>query len=144
MKLQDLKRGMRCTTMGGYTFIVGEVKGSHIEFLEKASNDLDIVGAVLPDLTNYFEDDWIVKVEDITQRGYKVIWERKDPKKYYLRIPNYWLFSRNFLNYNTVDKSYWFGAVDEGSCWKVEFTQEEIDNLPNQDFIKTLIKEEVQ
>lgn len=70
--------------------------------------------------------------------------EREEPKKYYLRIPNYWVFSRNYLNYHTVDKSYWFGTTDEGPDWKTQFTQEEIENLPNQEFVKSLIKEEVK
>ena len=70
--------------------------------------------------------------------------EREEPKKYYLRLPDYLYESSSYLNYNAIDKKYcFFGGFGFGEL-QTQFTQEEIDNLPNQEFIKTLIKEKVQ
>ena len=61
------------------------------------------------------------------------IWERKE-KRYTLQCP--------------VTKQYLVGREDDGYKWlneiEIEFTQKEIDNMPNQGFISQLIKEEVE
>ena len=70
--------------------------------------------------------------------------EREEPKKYYLRIPNYLYKSESYLNYATLSKTYYISDETEPGKFQTQFTQEEIDNLPNQEFIQSLIKEKVR
>ena len=70
--------------------------------------------------------------------------ERKSEKKYYLRFPIKVDPTVSYLNYDENISGYSFNNNRETYCWKTQFTQKEIDELPNQDFIKTLIKEEVE
>ena len=75
--------------------------------------------------------------------------EREEPKKYYLRLPKAFTEEEySYLNYITdgfgILSGFRFDSKDP--CPKfnqTKFTQKEIDNLPNQEFIKSLIKEEV-
>lgn len=67
--------------------------------------------------------------------------EREEPKKYYLTLPYPYQIESQYLN--NKNGSYMFANNIELSRWQTKFTQEEIDNLPNQDFIQSLIKEEV-
>lgn len=70
--------------------------------------------------------------------------EREEEKKYYLKLPFQQENLFDYLNYNNDLKKYRFSNNEESIYYKTQFTQREIDNLPNQDFIKTLIKEEVK
>lgn len=70
--------------------------------------------------------------------------EREEINKYRLRLPNTQKTDyESYLNYNLKDKTYFIGDETNIERFKTEFTEEEIDNLPEQSFIKTLIQEEV-
>lgn len=144
MKLQDLKRGMRCTRRSGLQYIVDETEieegAAHYTLHSKSFGE---PGGLNEDLAHSrFSSLDIVKVEDITLDGYKTIWERED-ERYYLELPNSWYEDR-YLNYNISSKLWHFSGKKGTHRWQTQFTQEEIDQLPHQDFIKTLIKEEVK
>lgn len=68
--------------------------------------------------------------------------EREEPKKYYLTLPHPYQIESQYLN--NRNGNYTFANNIELNRWQTKFTQEEIDNLPNQDFIQILIKEEVE
>ena len=70
--------------------------------------------------------------------------EREEPKKYYLRLPKGYNIVNTYLNYDTECDEYMFSDNVETDEYQTKFTQEEIDNLPNQNFVKTLTKEEVK
>lgn len=71
--------------------------------------------------------------------------KRKEDKKYYLKLPfDVGINDSFYLNYNNTSGDYGFMSRFESSDWKTKFTQKEIDNLPSQDFIRTLIKENVE
>ena len=69
--------------------------------------------------------------------------EREETEKYYLILPNESKDNNQCLNINVISQEYTFNSKYEGSIWNTKFTQEEIDKLPYQDFIQSLIKEEV-
>lgn len=48
----------------------------------------------------------------------------------------------NFLRYNQEKNNFFIGGRDEDYPIKTRFTQEEIDQLPNQDFVKKLLKQD--
>ena len=151
MKLKDLRRGMRCTNREGDVYVIDCVHFDwddmawRIDFIGDSKYGYCAVSSIEEDLTNgngHVEVD-IMKVEDIGIDGYKTIWER--PKeKYYLRLPK--IYTQNFfannsyLNYVISDNRYIFDGKEERSQYKTQFTQEEIDVLPRQDFIKSLDK----
>ena len=70
--------------------------------------------------------------------------ERKSEKKYYLRLPIKGNPAVSYLNYNAENGVFNFSSYTESHSWMTQFTQNEINSLPSQDFIKTLIKEEVK
>ena len=75
--------------------------------------------------------------------------EREEPKKYYLRLPDVFTEScYSYLNYITdgfgILSGFRFDSQTPSKFNQTQFTQEEIDAMPNQEFIKTLIKEEVE
>lgn len=70
--------------------------------------------------------------------------EREEPKKYYLTLPEMFGKNKLYLNYRAYGNEYFFNNRLTTEYCQTQFTQEEIDNLSNQDFIKTLIKEEVE
>ena len=149
MKLQDLKRGMRCTTRDEDVFIVGSVIIDNayencIAYLTVSKNSNIGFNNMNEDLTGGDSNNDIVRVEDITMDGYKTIWEREEPK-YYLRLPNH--DKDASLNYLNADRTSGLFYIENNvTCitLKTQFTQEEIDKLPNQDFIQSLEKEEVE
>lgn len=71
------------------------------------------------------------------QEYYKVIFEylmtpieeRKEDKKYYLKQIGLSDF-RSFLNYGNSSKTYTVESAEESDIFKTQFTQEEIDNMP--------------
>lgn len=71
------------------------------------------------------------------QEYYKVIFEylmtpieeRKDKKKYYLKQIGLSDF-RSFLNYGKSSKTYTVESAEESDIFKTQFTQEEIDEMP--------------
>ena len=69
---------------------------------------------------------------------------REEEKKYTLSLPMPYSDDYRYKTYlHKVDgETYIFNLEDELHPIST-FTQEEIDGLPNQDFIKTLVKEEV-
>ena len=69
--------------------------------------------------------------------------ERQDVEKYYLRLPEIFDIEWAYLNYWEEGDKYFFNDHLPKEATQTQFTQEEIDNLPNQKFIKSLIKEEV-
>lgn len=70
--------------------------------------------------------------------------EREEEKKYYLKLPFDVRNEGFYLNYNNNYETYGFLSKFESSDWKTQFTQREIDNMPSQDFIRTLIKENTE
>ena len=91
--------------------------------------------------------------EDTSQELYSIVFEyvltpleeREEPKKYYLRLPNHDKdVSLNYLNVDRTSGHFYIDNNMNGITLKTQFTQEEIDKLPNQDFIQSLIKEEVE
>lgn len=71
--------------------------------------------------------------------------EREERKKYRLKLPNTQKTDyESYLNYNLKDKTYFIGDATNIERFKTEFTAEETGNLPEQAFIQTLIKEEVE
>lgn len=68
--------------------------------------------------------------------------EREEPKRYYLTLPHPYQIETRYLNKR--NGNYMFANNIERNRWQTKFTQEEIDNLPNQDFIKTLNKWEAE
>ena len=92
------------------------------------------------------------KYNGIKPMEWELVWERKEPK-YYLRslvdADAYVLDGvsesvDNYLNFNADIKILFISDYFESGAIQTKFTQEEIDNLPNQEFIKTLVKEEVK
>ena len=145
MKLQDLKRGMRCTLRNGTNKIIDTVciEPNRVECLPNKQG----VKATYFSFNEYLyhkdtSDLDIVKVEDITLDGYEVIWERKE-EKFYLKLPRGYSNSL-VLNYGCLSERFYFDSRDEGSHRKTQFTKEEIEELPNQDFIQSLEKEPVK
>lgn len=143
MKLQDLKRGMRCTNRRGRVYIVDEVDGKYIKYLTCDIEFYAGVDNMNEDLTNEAYVCDIMKVEDITLDGYKTIWEREE-EKYYLKIPNYWLDNGGYLVVGKVNREYKIGNDTETEFRQTKFTKEEIYNLPKQKFIQGLEKVEVK
>lgn len=70
--------------------------------------------------------------------------EREEPKKYYLKLPRMFDGELAYMNYHKYYNEYFFNDRFTTELVQTQFTQEEIDNLPNQDFIRSLIKEEVE
>lgn len=81
MKLNDLKRGMRCTRKDGIIIYVECVKEDEIWFMPISNLINKMCDGMKDDLTNDVDDLVIVKVEDITLNGYETIWEREEPVK---------------------------------------------------------------
>ena len=85
--------------------------------------------------------------ETIIEKAFKYIMtpleEREEPKRYYLRLPNSCDSNLTYLNYDTWNELFSFMGMMQNKKWQTQFTQEEIDNLPEQAFIQTLIQEEV-
>ena len=83
---------------------------------------------------------------------WELVWEPKEPK-YYLRswIDEYGYILEdvskseyNYLNFDTDDKTLFLSDDFEDGIFKTQFTKREINELPHQEFIKTLVKEEVK
>ena len=92
------------------------------------------------------------KYNGIKPMEWELVWERKEPK-YYLRswideegniLEDVFESEYNYLNFGTDDKTLFFSSNFENGIIQTQFTQEEIDELPNQEFIKTLVKEEIR
>lgn len=87
------------------------------------------------------------KAEDVvviykpTETGFERAWTKPEPKLYTLELPNNNSINRFYNRY--VDEHYRFSIDVERNGYQTQFTQEEIDNLPNQDLIEALIKKEV-
>lgn len=143
MKLTDLKRGMKCTTRNADEFIVRKVGKIDISFIADSRHGYKGIGLMKQNLTNQFRESDIIKVEDITLDGYKVIWERAEDK-YYLRLPNADDVHSTYLNYDAGNELFGFMGKLPTEKWQTQFTQEEIDKLPYRDFIQSLIKELVE
>ena len=146
MRVYDLERGMRCTLRNGQVIVIGKVrKDSCITLLYPNSEGIVAIGWVNEDLTHYYgnKDEDIVKVEDLSIDGYKTIWVRKE-KKYTLRLPYDFVEGSRYLNYIPETDKFKFDTSYHTTIYRTEFTQEEIDGFPNQEVIKTLIKEEVE
>ena len=60
---------------------------------------------------------------------------------YTLELPNN---ESRLRFYNQFEDAYIFNRLEYCSTYKTHFTQKEIDNLPNQELIKTLIKKEIK
>lgn len=143
MRLEDLKRGMKCTYRNGVAFIVSSTNNREIEYLDRKHDGVDGIYNINGDLTHEYNKNLdIMKVEDITLDGYKTIWEREEDK-YYLKLPSEYHYD-SFLNYSRINRRYYFFDKNEDENYKTQFTLDEIDNLPNQDFIQTLEKELVE
>lgn len=75
---------------------------------------------------------------------------REEPKKYTLELPNTTIKARYFrFGLPHAKHSYKFGALPKSTTngdidYQTYFTQQEIDNLPNQELIKCLIEKEVE
>lgn len=83
----------------------------------------------------------IVAIYRPTETGFERVWTRPEPKLYTLEVPDN---KSDVRFYNQVGyKDYLFSNSFQTKIYKTQFTQEEIDNLPNQDLIKVLIKKEV-
>ena len=147
MRLEDLKRGMRCTCRNGIEFIISSTNNREIEYLDRKHGGADGVYNINGDLTHsFFEDLDIMKVEDITLDGYKTIWERKE-EKFYLRIPNTETNDFDiYLNYDKANDTYFISDNEEDIFGNVQtqFTEEEIYTLPRQIFIQGLEKVKVK
>lgn len=148
MKLQDLKRGMRCTTRDEDVFIVGSViidnqYENSIAYLEVSKNSNIGFTNMNEDLTGRYSNNDIMKVEDITMNGYKTIWEREEPE-YYLRLPKDLvgkeLLYSYYLNFNKLEKKYFFDTKLQTTISKTQFTQAEIDKLDTTHLIKEEVK----
>ena len=70
--------------------------------------------------------------------------EREESKKYYLKLPEMFDSDLGYVNYEKDDNCYFFSDMFTTDLFQTQFTQEEIDNMPDQEFIQSLIKEEVQ
>lgn len=144
MRLQDLKRGMRCTRRDGKILLVDGViyEDGTVLYYDNDKPNYTYLDYNLTSKLDKRERD-IVIVEDITVDGFKVIWER-EVEKYYLRAPNSCDINLSYLNYETRTGSYYFMGNTHNKNWETQFTLEEINKLPCQDFIKSLIKEKVE
>jgi hypothetical protein len=71
---------------------------------------------------------------------------REEPKKYTLALPNNNLSRKYYAQNKLIKEHYKFTIKSKGNnnTYKAYFTQKEIDQLPNQEFIKQLLKEEVE
>ena len=144
MKRQDLKRGMRCTERSGLQYIIDEVEADKITFIYPVGDDYSGVYYINEDLTSgtIYDDADIMKVEDITEDGYEVIWEREE-ERYYLKLPKGYHYN-TYLNYSYQRNRYYFSDKEESKDFKTTFTLVEIKNLPNQKFIQSLEREKVE
>lgn len=149
MKLKDLKRGMRCTFRNGTNKIIDTVRiePSRVDCLPDKQGCKATYFSFNEDLISNINLGLdIMKVEDITENGYETIWEREE-ERYYLRIPNSQSSDYTiYLNYNIRGGTYFISnneeMLEEG--FKTQFTEEEIEYLPKQDFIQSLEKEKVE
>lgn len=112
-------------------------------------HDDKIMGSVNNNKVNKLDTSWYEDIStellDLCVEYAKTpIEERKEEKKYYLRLPIKGDPNISYLNYDEIIGGYSFNSNVETPIFKTQFTQKEIDELPNQDFIRTLIKEEVE
>lgn len=78
-----------------------------------------------------------------TETGFKRVWTKPEPKLYTLELPNNTKKQRYYGVHTELDEHYQFGKMVTNGTFKTQFTLGEIDNLPNQDLIKLLVKKEV-
>ena len=71
---------------------------------------------------------------------------REEHKKYKLALPNNNLSRKYYAQNKLIKEHYKFTIKSKGNnnTYKADFTQKEIDHLPNQEFIKQLLKEEIK
>lgn len=94
-------------------------------------------------LDNSRKGEEVVAIYEPTETGFERVWTKpeSEPKLYTLELPKNTGMTRF---YNLIgEEDYGFQNDHNSSLCKTHFTQEEIDNLPNQDLIKVLIKKEV-
>lgn len=123
-----------------------EVVDNHVDYI-KVYRDNSSVAVVYKSKVNALYTSYHKSVSDdlfdlCVEYAKTPIEEREEPKKYYLKLPHPYQIESNYLN--NINGNYMFANDIELGLWQTKFTQEEIDNLPNQDFIRTLIKEEVE
>lgn len=119
---------------------LNDVKRNFNENLDLRDNSIGLIAIYRP------------KYNGVKPMEWELVWERKEPK-YYLRswieddgyiLDSVFKSEENYLNFNVDSKTLFIADCKDIGSSKTQFTQEEIDNLPNQDFIKTLVKEEVK
>ena len=157
MKLQDLKRGMRCTFRNGIKFIYNDHDDEYIYYLGKGSDYCKKVGSCRENLKHKRDKGFdIVRVDDVTLNGYKTIWKRQEPELYTLSLPNC-SFKNRYLEISLEDntryrfkrkpkhnkphvvKDYLDNKVVE--TYISVFTDEDIRNISNSKLINLLNKE---
>lgn len=141
MRLKDLRRGMRFTTRVGDSYVFSHYQRGFIYYFDYEWNGSVKMLSMTNLLTHpMFEDLDIMKVEDMTTRGYKTIWERKEDE-YYLKVPNARKNGRQYLNFDLHYHNYFFDGKESSEAIQTQFTEVEIRNLLNQEFIQTLERE---
>ena len=94
-------------------------------------------------LDNSRKGEEVVAIYKPTETGFEKVWTKPEPKLYTLELPNNTKKQRYYGVHTVLDEHYRFGKMVTNGTFKNQFTQKEIDNLPNQDLIKVLIKKEV-
>lgn len=84
-------------------------------------------------------------LEIATQFALTPLKDRYANPRYYLRLPKEYSsgFSNKYNYLNQHEGKFFFSIETDALSFKTKFTQEEIDQLPNQEFVQTLVKEEV-
>ncbi|QIK56636.1 DUF1642 domain-containing protein [Erysipelothrix sp. HDW6A] len=72
-----------------------------------------------------------------------LVWEREKEKLYTLELPNNNHKHKYYRHHFNGNYNFNKGLINDASV-KCMFTQEEIDNLPNQELIKSLVKKEIK
>lgn len=151
-KLDDLEVGYLVEVRNGNIYVVlPNITSNKCEFMMVSENGFNIINSFKCDYNNDFD---IVKVYGHTESlvyglfnskdRRPIIWEEKEElftlqcpiTKYYLRVTK-----DNKLIY--VSKKGLRTLNEEGKR-SYKFTQKEINDLPNQEFTKTLVKEKVK
>ena len=154
-----IKQDLRDLLQVGYK--VGYRKCNEHGSLKQISNEeyLDLIKSYTDQNLIDVEDDVFTintiyrpKYNGVKPMEWVLSWERKE-ELFTLELPNTSVGNR-FLLSNIKNNNYEFNHISinpkhvikktRNNTYRIRFTQQEIDNLPNQELIKALVKKEVK
>lgn len=128
----------------GYCVIIGGLQCEYIAIMKNGSTHAGVDNRV----TNVMDSDFSFTIPNelfdlLVEYSKTPIKERYEAKKYRLHLIGMEDEGIFYLNFDRVDKDIFFNDGDDVASNQTIFTEEEINNLPNQPLIKTLVWEEV-